>query len=355
MGGAERVALDLATVQQEQGHDVCVLCLSDSALAPMASEFASAGITVHDLVKRPGLDYRLPWEVGQRLRELGAQVAHTHNTQPLVYAAAASRIAGLVVVHTKHGEGHLVSKMGQFLRRLGSPFVHSFVAVSEKTAEHARAQWAYPIRSRIRVIPNGIRVDKHNTDSEARRKIRKELGIPEDAQVVLTVGRCDPNKNQAALVRICDSLLSPDFHLVFAGSGESLSELQEVASACSLPDSVHILGSRQDIPSLMAAADVFALPSLSEGLPLVLLEAMACQLPVVCSAVGGIPDVVNNSVGILVSPEDESVWTEALTLLSGNKGMAHEMGIAGRALVQEQYSASRMSDAYVELYRNAMR
>lgn len=354
MGGAERVALDLATVQQEQGHKVCVLSLSDSKVAPMVSEFASAGIAVHDLQKRPGLDWRLPREIAARLRQLNVQVAHTHNTQPLVYAAAACRIAGLAVVHTKHGEGHLVSKMGQYLRRLGAPFVHSFVAVSDKTAEHARAQWAYPIPSRIRVIPNGIRVDKHRPDKDARRTIRKELGISDTAQVVITVGRCDPNKNQAALIRATESLLSENFHLVIAGAGQSLTALESLAAKSSRSESVHVLGRRHDVPALMAASDIFALPSLSEGLPLVLLEAMACELPIVASAVGGIPDVLGKRTGILLSPQDESGWTKELAALSTDSSKARKMGIAGRALVYAKYSATRMSNEYLALYEKAI-
>ncbi len=355
MGGAERVALDLATVQQNDGHEVCVISLSETEGSALAPAFADAGITVHVVPKRPGLDWRLPREIASRLKELKIQVAHTHNTQPLVYAAAAARLAGLVVVHTKHGEGHLVSRMGQFLRRAGSPFVHSFVAVSEKTAEHARQQWAYPMPSKIRVIPNGIALQAHRKEPRWRQKIREELGIAADAWVVVTVGRCDINKNQVALVRAAESLLSESFHLVIVGAGEAMGALKAESLRSENFSCIHLLGRRHDVPQIMSAADLFVLPSLSEGLPLVLLEAMAAGLPVVSTAVGGIPDVIEEGkTGLLVAPNDEGALLAAMSSLYQDREKAAGIAEAGYCLVSENYSAKRMSDAYVKLYEQAL-
>ncbi|MCP4445984.1 MAG: glycosyltransferase [Myxococcales bacterium] len=295
MGGAERVALDLATTQRDLGHEVLAISLSgEEGGGPLASAFAESEVPVHVVAKKPGLDWTLPPRIAKALRSLDVDVVHTHNTPPLVYVAAAARISRHVVVHTKHGEGHLVSRAGQFLRRFGAPFVHSFVAVSQKTAEHAREQWAYPLPSRIKVITNGIRLDVHRPDSQSRGELRAELGIAENAWVVGTVGRCDENKNQVALIRALDAHLSEKVQLVVVGDGDRMAALKEARAASACPQAIHILGRRNDAHRVISSLDVFALPSLSEGLPLVILEAMATEIPIVSTNVGGIPKVIEH-------------------------------------------------------------
>ncbi len=356
MGGAERVALDLATEQRAKGHEVLVISLSgESGGGPLASAFTDAQIPVHVVAKRPGLDWTLPPRIARELRKLRIDIVHTHNTPPLVYAAAAARLSRHVVVHTKHGEGHLVSHAGQILRRLGAPFVHSFVAVSEKTAEHARQQWAYPFPSRIKVIPNGIRLDVHRPDLEARREVRAELGISNSAWVVGTVGRCDRNKNQVALIRALENELGDTAHLIIAGDGDQMSALHEARLASSCPASIHILGRRNDAHRITAALDVFALPSLSEGLPLVILEAMATEIPVVSTNVGGIPKVIaQRETGLLVPPADDAAMTRSLLSLRDDRDFAARLGGAGRSLAQREYSSERMAEEYLALYRAAL-
>ncbi len=344
--------LDLASAQRAKGHEVLVLCFSDEAGGGvLAGAFADAGITVHIVAKRPGLDWTLSVRVAAALRRLQLDVVHTHNSQPLFYAAAAARLSGHVVIHTKHGEGHLVGKRGMFLRRLGSPFVNRFVAVSKKTAEHAREQWAYPFPSQIRVIPNGIRTDVHRPDLEARKAIRRELDIPQTAWMVGTVGRCDANKNQVALIRVLESELDEQMHLVIVGEGERMAELRAAREQSQCTDSIHLLGQRHDVSRVLAALDVFALPSLSEGLPLVILEAMATSVPVVSTAVGGIPKViVHNENGVLVPSGDETAMSAALAELRNHPERAKSLGWAGQQLVREQYSSGRMADEYLAMY-----
>jgi len=357
MGGAERVALDLATAQRGMGHEVLAISLSGAdGGGPLAGAFADAEVPVHIVEKRPGLDWTLPPRLAAALRRLHIDVVHTHNTPPLVYAAAAARLSGHAVIHTKHGEGHLVSRAGQVLRRLGAPFVHSFVSVSEKTAEHAREQKAYPFASRMHIITNGIRIDVHRPDPVARVAIREELSIPASAWVVGTVGRCDTNKNQVALLRAMESSLGAELHLVVVGEGDKLSALREARTRSACPESIHILGRRHDAHEVIAALDVFALPSLSEGLPLVILEAMATSVPVVSSAVGGIPKVIEHGVtGLLVPANDDEAMAEALGELRESSSKAAAIGAAGCELARREYSSERMAQEYVALYRAALR
>lgn len=351
MGGAERVALDLAYEQKKAGHDVAAISLAEEAGGPMADAFAAAGIGVHHLPKRAGLDWSLPTRSARMLRSLGAQVVHTHNTRPLAYVAAAARLAGMIVVHSKHGEGHLVSPAGQVLRRISAPFVHRFVSVSEATAAHARAQKAYPFRSRMHVINNGIRMDLHRPDAQAGSEIRRELGIDPKALLIGTVGRFDDNKNQSSLVRAMAPLLGPMSQLLLVGDGESMDKVRAAVAASDHPEYVHLLGRRDDAHRVMAALDVFALTSLSEGLPLVILEAMATGLAVVSTDVGGIADVVEDGKsGFLVPAGDDHALRTRLEALAANPDARAEAGRLARAHVAERYSSERMAREYLALY-----
>lgn len=354
MGGAERVALDLATAQKQLGLDVRVVSLDGGPEGPLGPMFRAAEIPVHVLAKREGVDVTLPARAARLFAAERVKVVHTHNPQPLIYTAPAGRAVGAVVIHTKHGEGHMGSRGEKVLRRLAAPLAHVFVAVSKETAAQARAQRDCP-ESRLTVVTNGIGVDGFAPSAKLRREVRAELGIPQDAWVVGTVGRVDRNKNQVALVRAAAPLLGKRFHLVLIGDGPEMEALRSAVDGLPRRDAVHVLGRRTDANRLYRALDVFALPSLSEGLPLVIPEAMACALPVVSTAVGGIPAVVIDGVtGILVPPGDESAMQQALQLLSADRERADAMGQAGWARARSDYSVERMNREYLELYERAL-
>lgn len=355
MGGAERVALDLAVVQARHGHRVLAVSLAGGDPGPLAAEFRAAGIGVRTVPKRPGVDVTLPPRVVALLRRERVRVVHTHNPTPLIYAGIAGRAVGAAVIHTKHGEGHLGSRGEKLLRRLASPCAHSFVAVSPATADQARRQRDCLLPWRVKVICNGISLERFAPDAGARQAIRDQLGIAADAWVVGTVGRCDDNKNQAALVRAMAPLLCESCQLVIVGDGPAMARVRREVAALPRPELVHMLGRRMDAPRILAALDVFALPSLSEGLPLVLVEAMASGLPVISAAVGGIPAVLTPGLtGYLVPPGDERALRDSLTALRDDPEHARALGRAARQRALREYSAERMAREYLELYRRAL-
>src|SRR5262249_5853706 len=155
----------------------------------MIEEFRTHGIAVGRVAKRAGLDPTLVPRLARALRELRAEVVHTHNPMPLIYGAPAARLIGALAVHTKHG-GNPGSNGNRLLRRAAAQLTHAFVAVSETTAEQARMLHDAPI-DRLYTIANGIRLDRYRPDPEARAAARVELGLG-DAWVVGTVGRLDP-------------------------------------------------------------------------------------------------------------------------------------------------------------------
>ncbi|HMG55954.1 MAG TPA: glycosyltransferase [Kofleriaceae bacterium] len=352
VGGQERVALDLAIGQKARGHAVSVISLAPPPDGAMADEFAAAGIATSRVIKHDGLDPSLVPRLAHALRECRADVVHTHNPLPLIYGAPAARLTGAAAIHTKHGinpggAGH------RWLRRTAARFVHEFVAVSDTTAEQALVQQDTTV-DKLHTIPNGIRLERYAPDAEARAAIRVELGLG-DAWVVGTVGRIEPVKNQAMLVRAMAPILSSRVRLVIVGDGDARPEVEAAIAALPEPRWAVMTGRRMDVPRLIHAFDVFALSSASEGLPLVVPEAMAAGLPIVTTAVGGLPGVVTEGVTGRVVPVDEAALAAALAGLEADRDRARAMGARARSVALARFSFDRMVDAYQALYERHTR
>lgn len=352
VGGQERVALDLAIGQKQRGHRVSVISLAPPPDGAMADEFREHGIAVDRVEKRgEGIDPLLVGRLARTLRRMQAEVVHTHNPLPLIYGAPAARLAGAAAIHTKHGRNP-AGRANRLLRRAAAQLAHAFVAVSETTAEQAREQHDAP-RSRMHTIANGIRLDRYHPDPEARAAARVELGLG-DATVVGTVGRLDTYKNQALLVRAMAPLLSSQVRLVIVGDGPARADVEAAVAALPEPRWVVMTGRRMDVPRLMPAFDIFCLSSQTEGLPLVVPEAMSAALPIVSTAVGGIPTVVDEGETGFLVPVDETALRAALQTLIEDPVRARTMGVAARDVALERYDYGRMVDAYLALYQNAI-
>jgi glycosyltransferase involved in cell wall biosynthesis len=348
VGGQERVALDLAAGQVARGHRVAAMSLAGEPDGPLASELAAAGVAVHRLARKPRLDPALVGKLARALRGLGAQLVHTHNPLPLIYGAPAGRLAGAAVVHTKHGRNP-GSRAEVILRRGAARLVGAFVAVSETTAAQARDQRDCPPRV-LRVIPNGIRLERFRPDAGDRAAVRAELGIPADAWVVGTVGRVDEFKNQALLIDATEGRRGESYRVVIVGDGP-------VHAALVARRAPHVIltGRRMDVARILPAFDVFALTSKSEGLPLVVPEAMAAGLPVVTTAVGGLPDVVDEGITGHLAPVEVGAVAAALDRLANDRATARAMGARAREVALTRYSADRMLDDYLAVYAELLR
>jgi glycosyltransferase involved in cell wall biosynthesis len=242
-----------------------------------------------------------------------------------------------------------------WLRRASAKLVDAYVAVTATLATRALEQGdCHP--SRLHVIANGIDVTRFAPSRRGRRKVREELGIPDSAWVVGTVGRLAPEKDQALLVEAMAPLLGPGRRLVIVGDGTEREALR--ARIASTPGGryVHMLGERDDVENILAAWDAFALTSRTEGLPLVLLEAMATGLPVLCTAVGGIPDLVRHGVTGFLSPAGHcDPLTSHLASLSTDASLSRRVGEAGRHEILQRHSVERTAREYGVLYESILR
>jgi glycosyltransferase involved in cell wall biosynthesis len=349
-GGAERVSLLLTSRLVRRGHDVTLVSLEEPRHGPLAAELRAAGARVLLVPKALG---KFDPTLGARLFAVFLRerfdVVHTHNPIPLIYAASAARLSGARAIHTKHGP-HPDTWQRLALRRIGAAMTHVFVAVSSATADFALS--IREVRaSKLRVVTNGTDTDRFRADPELRAALRERLGIPAGAFVIGTVGRMATVKNHPLLVRASAPLLGPDVRLVIVGDGAEAAATRRVAQGLGVTKWIAFPGEIMDVPPYLAAFDVFALSSDSEGLPLCLTEALSASLPLVCTAVGGVPTLVEEGeTGLLTAPGDERAFTAALRRLHGDAAERARMARRAREVALARYSADRMTDDYVRLY-----
>jgi glycosyltransferase involved in cell wall biosynthesis len=208
---------------------------------------------------------------------------------------------------------------------------------------------------RLRVVRNGIEIT--SPPSVDRREIRRRLGIADDATMVLTVARFTEQKGHRVLLNAIPGVVArvPRARFVWVGEGTLRGELQAEVRGRGLADSVRFTGRRDDVPELLAAADAFALPSRFEGLPLVVLEAMAAGLPVVATRASGTAEAIEDGVeGRLVEQHDAAAFGEALVEVLLDRGLAARLGSGGRARVREAFSATRMGEQTLAAYRELL-
>jgi len=352
MGGQERLILNLSRELVARGHTVGVISLTTGgALRPELTD-GDPPIEVIDVTRRDGFDAAIVLRMARTLRRLRPDAVHTHNPAPMLYTAPAARAVGVrSVVHTKHG-ANIYGPRSLHAARVVARAVTAFVAVSEGTGETARIKERVPPRL-LHVIPNGIPLAQFGADREARRRVRAELGVPDSAFVVGSVGRLAPEKDYPLLVASTAKLLGPDFRLVIVGEGSSRGEI-EAAIAALGPERarfVTLTGVRRDVAACLAAFDVFTLTSKTEGLPLVIPEAMASSLPIVATSVGGLPSIVPASVGVLAPHGDREGLERAFAGFYGDPARRERMGRDAYTHAHASFSLSTMTDRYEALYR----
>jgi glycosyltransferase involved in cell wall biosynthesis len=348
IGGQERVVLDLSRGLTRRGHRVTVVSLAEGGA--LRSAFAPI-VTTTVARAAQGFDAGLVLRLRHRLVELSPDVVHTHNPTALLYGAPAARLANVSrVVHTKHGANPTSRRAMLAVRRLAYRLCHRVVAVSAETAQIARTRERLG-SPQLLVISNGIDVDAYARAPEARAGVRAELGIPADAVVIGTVGRLAAEKNHALLLEAASPLLGDRTRLVIVGDGPLRADLERAVFG-DARRRVQFLGTRWDIARLLASFDLFVLSSSTEGLPLVVPEAMAAGLPIVATAVGGLPSVVIDGMnGRLVTAGDPVALRRALAEIVADSELRSRFGQASLQTASARFAMGRVLDAYEAVYR----
>lgn len=349
-GGAERMLLQLAEELRDRGHEVCAV--GPAERNPwLRTQFRERGFDPELYRMSRQLD---PGTVGQLVRILRRRridVVHSHEFTMAVYGAAASLLARRPHVITMHGGRYYA---GRLRRRVASRWAvqrsKAVVAVSATVAaELARTLRIRP--HRVTVIHNGVRPCVGDGV-----RARRELGISEDEQLILAVGNLYPVKGHIVLLRalasISEDATLPRWRLAVAGRGGEHDILRSFADARGIGGRVHLLGFRADVPDLLAASDLYVMPSLSEGLPLGLLEAMSAGKAIVASRVGGIPEAVTSGRdALLVPPKDPDALAAAVRAVLLDPELRSRLGAAAAQRAQDVFSVRRMTEEYERLYR----
>ncbi len=345
IGGQERLVVHLSHELAARGHEPAIVSLSPGG--EVRSE--AAPIPIYDATRCNGPDLSLVARLAVLFRSLRPDVVHTHNPAPMLHAVPAALLARIPRrVHTKHG-ANVYGRRGLWAARAAVRAIDAVVAVSEQTADIARIKERVPER-RLRVVLNGIPLHPFGRDPSARARVRTELGIAQEAFVVGSVGRLAPEKDYPRLIAAVAPLLSERVRLVLVGAGPARGEIERAIRAISGGRYVVLTGARSDVPALLAAFDMFVLSSRTEGLPLAVPEAMASGLPVVATAVGGLPSVVPSDCGVLVPPRDDVALHRIVRDLARDPGRVAALGEAARRRARAGFSIVRMADAYEDIY-----
>jgi glycosyltransferase involved in cell wall biosynthesis len=232
------------------------------------------------------------------------------------------------------------------------------VAVSEGT-RHFSIEEEGIRPNKLITIQNGINVERFSISlsPEAEQSLRQALGVEPDSLIILTVARLHPQKGHKYLIEAIPHILRdfPQARFLFVGEGELHEELTRQVKKANLSEYVHFLGVRQDVPQLLAISDLFVLPSLWEGLPNSVLEAMAAGVPVIATNVDGTPEIINDGdVGILVQPADPSELEQAICRLLKDKPLRVSIAKSARERVERKFSRDANTTAFIGLYQRLL-
>lgn len=354
-GGTERLVIDLIN-RLRSDVDASVCCLDESG--HWAKGLIQRGVEVLSLDRSPGFQPSLPHRLAAVARRQCATVLHCHHYSPFIYGRlAAVGWRTLPLVFTEHGR--LFDGAPSRKRRLANTIFGrlpgTFCAVSEDLKRHMVAE-GFPA-DRVRVIHNGIEPGAMPT-RHAREVARHALGVAADRFVVGTVARLEPVKDLPVLIEAFAHLKAalPRAELVLIGDGSERTVLMHAARIRGVADAVRFTGARPDARTLLPALDVYVNSSVTEGISVTILEAMAAGIPVVATHVGGTPEVVLHAMtGVLVPSRDSAMLARAILELAASPTHADCLSAAARQRVATHFTLNRMAESYLELYTASQR
>jgi glycosyltransferase involved in cell wall biosynthesis len=335
VGGQEKLLVDFARHADRSRVDLHFVSLTGRGA--LAADLEACGWPVTVLEEPPGLRPGMILRLAKLFRRLKIEVVHSHDDRPLIYAAPVARVPA--VIHTRHGRSVHLSRRQVFLVKAAARLVDCFVCVSEDSAALSRKQGF--AADRIQTIPNGIDVARFAYTGP----------VPHGPMV--TVARITPEKDIPCLIRAAAIACraDPTLCVEIAGDGPCLAPCRQLARELGLEGRVRFLGRVQDVAGLLARAGAFVMSSLSEGIPLALLEAMARGLPVAATSVGGIREVVvEGEIGLMVPGGTPAALAAAMLFLHQHPDRARQMGAAGRCRVVQEHDIRRVVNRYECLY-----
>ena len=344
-GGLERLLVDFARFHDRKKFELQFLALSGDGQP--ASDIRAVGCSARVLNETLKINkLRSLVQLVQHLKQQRPQIVHTHNTYAQFYGAIAAKLAGVpVVINTQHGQGCGSGWKAEWQFRIANRLTRRVVGVSHDTATLCQQQDRRS-KENVTTIWNGINLDRFG--------YRGGCTTP----TAISVARLSPLKDFPTLLRAVPLVVShvPDFRLKIVGDGPERSKLESLIDELNIRAHVEMLGERHDVPDLLAQSGFFVSSSLSEGISLTLLEAMAIGLPVVTTSVGGNPEIViEGQTGNLVPAGDPAALAQAIVNLCGERDLWSAMGTLGRQRVEQNFEIRQMIRNYEAMYEELFR
>jgi glycosyltransferase involved in cell wall biosynthesis len=350
LGGAENQVVTLASALSSDRYKIHVCCLRREGV--QANVLRARGINVIALNMRlrywPIAVYRLY----RLIKQLKPQIVHTHMNEAGIWGGMAGKLAGVpVIIATEHSIA-FTRKRHMFIELLINYFADKRTAVSEEIRQcYIENQLGSP--EKIITIPNAVDVERF-VGLNSRNQLRTQIGVNASFLLIGTVARLVQPKRLDYLIEaarlVCDAV--PQARFLIIGDGTLREELEGQAVQLGLaPEYVRFLGSRQDVPDLLSALDIFVLSSEMEGLPVSLLEAMAASKPIVVTRVGAIPQVIQDGhSGLLVSPHDPAGLARAILTLIGDSTLRESLSREAYRTVEARFSTDIVRQQIIALY-----
>lgn len=343
VGGLEKFVVDLTNQMDQVDHTV--VCLTDRGDFFYDVKGDAIFLDVPEKLSISTIN-----KIRSIIKRKSINIVHTHNQRPQLYGAIAARLTGTPIIHTKHGQNQSCFNRRTYMDIFSSYLTNTIVTVSNDAHRICL--------EKLRIAQNKVVTILNGVNTNTYRRLNEKTPYDNDRPFIIgTVARLSPEKNQSSLLDACSIMMkkSINFKLKIVGAGSLKQELMDKAKQLALDEFVVFEGMRRNIPAVMNTFDLFVLPSLTEGVPLTLLEAMACELPVVATDVGGNSEVVADGItGFLVPSDCPDSLANAIMKFIRDPGIGFNMGSAGRKRVIEKFSLLKTSAAYFEQYKKIL-
>ena len=354
-GGVTSVSDLLVGLDKSRFEVIFIYLSSDGAKNNHLEEAGYKVFYLSDIGRLNAFRFSILFRLVKILKAHKVDILHCHAHKPTVYGTIAATLAGTPVIMAHvHGLG----RTGNFKRKLTNLFlfrrIDRFLPVADAVKEDmVKSNW-FLSPEKIEVLENSIEYSRFADISISKEEARRMLGLSDDGFVFGTVGRLSPTKGQSYLIEAFAKVKQeiPSAQLVFIGCGPLEDELKEQARSTGTGDSVHFLGYRSDIPQALRSLDVFVLPSVAEGMPRTILEAMAAGVPCIGTRVGAIPEMLDgDGIGCVVDPRDPEALGEAMIMLGrmpddDRRRLSEKASQKVRRLYTHEIVAKKLKDTY---------
>lgn len=357
VGGAEVLAARLVRALGDEFRFIFA-CLDE--IGPLGDQLRSEGYPLTLLDRKPGLDWRCSRNLARLVCHEKAVLIHAHQYTPFVYATMSRFFCRRTpVLFTEHGRWFpdLPSRRRMIANRVLLSRRDRVVGVGEAVRQALVANEGLA-PARVGVVYNGVDIEQIAATSIDRNAFRRELGCEQDDFLLAQVARLDGLKDHRTAIQTMAEVVRtvPRARLLIVGSGPEQEAIEQEIRRLQVEPFVRMLGTRHDVPQILKASDACLLTSISEGIPLTLIEAMAARLPVVSTRVGGVPEVVaEGTTGFLAPSGDARALAARVADLATDEPLRVRLGDAALARAREMFSESRMHAAYRNLYREMIR